>query len=365
MNTLTRIWLRRYRANRTFRPPAAKVARRSRAARSLTVGFVTLVVLQLGLGVAAEQSLRFRDPVYGDREALLRKAEAARPGGPRVVMIGTSRTAFAFHATRVEDQLQGEFPNAVAFNLGIPASGPISHLIYLRRLLERGHRPDLLLVEVLPPMLADLPDGPLEARFLTADKLRRREVEAVAGYVPNGDDLRSRWRSTVLVPWSALRFQIVSRMSPSALPWHLRFDWGRNVDPRGWGTPEAECVTPEQYRKSFASASAEYRDILATFNPGGGAVRALADIVTLCRERSIPLRLVLMPETEDFRALYPPAAREKLAAVLRDADAGCIDAREWVPTNGFTDGHHLLRGGAATFSDRLTREVIAPGLRAK
>jgi hypothetical protein len=177
--------------------------------------------------------------------------------------------------------------------------------------------------------------------------------------------LRSHWRSSVLVPWSALRFPIFSRLSPSALPWHLRYDWGRNVDPRGWGTPPEDSVTPEQYQRGFAHASAEYRDILASFHPGGGGVRALADIVKLCGERSIPLRLVLMPESTDFRALYPPAAREELDAALRDLGAECIDAREWVPTSGFTDGHHLLRGGAAAFSDRLTREAIAPQLRAK
>jgi hypothetical protein len=124
-------------------------------------------------------------------------------------------------------------------------------------------------------------------------------------------------------------------------------------------------VTPEQYQQGFARATAEYRDILATFKAGGGGTRALADIVALCREKAIPVRFVLMPEADDFRALYPPQTGDRLDAFLRELGAECIDAREWVPQSGFTDGHHLLRGGAATFSERLTREAIAPQLRAK
>src|SRR5204863_266374 len=81
-------------------------------------------------------------------------------------------------------------------------------------------------------------------------------------------------------------------------------------------------------------------------------------------EKAIPVRLVLMPEADDFRALYPPATRERLDGFLRGLGAECIDARTWVPQSEFTDGHHLLRGGAAIFSERLTREAIAPFFRA-
>ena len=40
-----------------------------------------------------------------------------------------------------------------------------------------------------------------------------------------------------------------------------------------------------------------------------------------------------------------------------------IDAREWVPDVGFSDGHHLLPAGATTFTDRLGREALIPLLR--
>src|SRR5690606_2380411 len=147
---------------------------------------------------------------------------------------------------------------AMAFNFGIPASGPVTHVVYLRRLLEEGHRPDLLLVEVLPPTLAELPGGTLESRFLFGDRLRRHEVDAVIGYDFPADETRARWRGTVLTPWYAMRFPILGRLSPSALPWHLRFDWSRTKDPTGWSTPIVSSVTPEQYAAGLARAAGEY-----------------------------------------------------------------------------------------------------------
>jgi hypothetical protein len=35
-----------------------------------------------------------------------------------------------------------------------------------------------------------------------------------------------------------------------------------------------------------------------------------------------------------------------------------------MPDLAFADGHHLLRAPAGVFTDRLTREVIGPALRA-
>src|SRR5207237_388340 len=147
------------------------------------------------LGITAECSLYVRDPGYSDKEIRLARQEALNPEGPRVVMLGTSRTAAAFHAGRVRDQLG----RGVVFNFGIPASGPITHIIYLKRLLADGHRPDLLLLEVLPPTLADtpgglgIPAGPLEGRFFFGDRLLHHEIEDVIRYGFPEDQVRTKW----------------------------------------------------------------------------------------------------------------------------------------------------------------------------
>jgi len=353
-------------------PPRRRSARR-RAAVAVAVGFVAYVALQAGLGVAAERSLYLRDPGYADKELRLARQEAAYPGAPSVVMLGTSRTGYGFHAPRVREQLAAARGGPVmAFNFGIPASGPVTHLVYLRRLLAAGHRPDLLLVEVLPPTLADLPltpdpagpRGPLEARFFFGDRLRHDELDTVIGYGFPAADVRAKWRASVVTPWHALRFPLLGRLTPSALPWHLRYDWSRTADPAGWSTPIVDSVTPELYAAGLKRAAGEYRDILHDLQPTGGGARALADLLALCRAERLPVRLVLMPESEGFRAIYPPRTTERVNAFLAGlcAEYGCglTDARAWLPDAAFTDGHHQLRSGAEAFSDRLVREVLSP-----
>jgi hypothetical protein len=350
------------------RPRTTPRLNRRAAAVAVAVGVVVFAVLQLTLGVAAERSYAVKDPGYADKERNLERLEAANRVAPRVLMLGTSRTGFGFHAGRVEEQLAAEIGRpVVVFNYGIPASGPITHVVYARRLFARGHRPDLMLIEVLPPGLADLPDGPLESRFLFGDRLRRDEVETVIGYGFPERECRRAWRESVFEPWYALRFPIMGRVSPSAVPWHLRFDWSRTTDPHGWSTPLAETVTPEEYAVGLYRATHEYGAILADMHPAGGAARALGDLLALCRENGVPVRLVLMPESAGFRAIYPPHTTARLDAFLHRlcAEYGCglIDARAWVPDTSFTDGHHLLRSGAETFSDRLYREAIRPFFR--
>ena len=338
----------------------ARSARRD-AAVAVAVGAVLFVACQLALGLAAERSYTVKDPGYADKEKKLAALEAAFPGRPRVVMLGTSRTGFGFDAGRLEEQLDGR---AVVFNYGIPASGPVTHLLYARRLFARGHRPDLLLVEVLPPGLADLPDGPLEAKFLFGDRLRHDELDAVIGYGFPEAEVRRAWRESVLTPWHALRFPIMGRLAPSAVPWHLRFDWSRTADAHGWSGSISDTVTEDEYAAGLVRAANEYRNILADFRPTGGAARALADLLVLCREQGVPVRLVLMPESAGFRALYPPDATARLYEFLNRlcAEHGCelVDARAWVADTGFTDGHHLLQPGARQFTDRPGREVVAP-----
>ncbi len=369
MNLTTRIfdWLRAVRAERPVPPPVrARGNRRRKAAISIAVAIVAGVVLQLGLGIVAEVSFYVRDPGYSDKEIRLARQEAAHPDGPRIVMLGTSRTAAAFHAGRVREQIGGR---GVVFNFGIPASGPITHSVYLKRLLEDRHRPDLLILEVLPPTLTDLPAGPttpagpLEGRFFFGDRMRHHELDCVIHYGFPEEDVNRKWRQSMLVPCYALRFPIMGRIMPSAQPWHLRFDWSRSCDEFGWGAPFFSTVTPEEYEQGLQRAKGEYRDILAMLEPNGGGARALVDVVALCRERNIALRLVLMPESSGFRAMYSPAVLAKLHGFLNGLGCEVIDAREWLPDSGFSDGHHMLKPGAEAFTDRLSREVALPFVR--
>lgn len=332
------------------------------------------MALQLALGLAAERVLLIKDPGYADKEVKLARQEVVSAGAPSVVMLGTSRTGAGFQAGLVRERLAAHCDGrAMAFNFGIPASGPVTHLVYLRRLLADGHRPDLLLVEVLPPSLADValapdaPRSPLEARFLFGDRLRHDEVDVVTRYGFPADEVRKKWRQSVLVPWHTLRFPLLGRVTPSALPWHLRFDWSRTGDEFGWGAPPIPVVTPEEYAAGLKRAAGEYRDVLDDFHPTGGGAKALADLLALCRDQNLPVKLVLMPEAVGFRALYRPVVTERLYRFLNGLCAAyhcqLVDAREWLPDSAFSDGHHLLKPGSEAFSGRLLQDVILPYFR--
>jgi hypothetical protein len=340
--------------------PRPRSARR-RAAVAVAVGAAAFALLHLALVAVAEITLLVRDPVYADKERRLGRVGRAAPGAPVVVLLGTSRAGYGFEAGRVPAATDGRIE---AFNFGIPATGPVTHLVYLRRLLDAGYRPALLLVEILPPALADLPDGPLEGRFADGNRFRAAELDVFAAHGFPEAKLREQWRHSISAPWHSYRFHLMGRVSPTILPWNVRFDWGRPPDPRGWNAAIGPEPTPEQTAAGFRQATLEYSHILRTSRPGGPAVRALRELLATAREHAVPVRLVLMPEAVAFRGLYPRRYAAPLDRLLAELarEVPVNDARGWVPDDGFRDGHHLNRTGAAIFTDRLIRDVIEPAL---
>ena len=258
----------------------------------------------------------------------------------------------------------------MAFNYGVPASGPVTHLVYLNRLLGDGVTPDLVVLEVMPSMLIDGPGAPLEKNWFHPDRLTFAEQDTVIRHGFAADDVRERWRTSVLVPAYALRFQIMSRVSPSWLPWQLRFDWSRGSDECGWGTTASQSIDPAALTKGVARARAEYAPLLAVLQVGGPAVAALEELLAVCRGRGIAVRLVLMPEGTMFREFYGPGVNDRLVAFLnaltdRAGVPRVVDCRGWLADDAFYDSHHTFADGAEAFTDRLTRDVIAPALREK
>ncbi len=336
---------------------AVRSTRASRSRFAILYGVFTVFALQLGFGFYAEQSPKRKDPPFGDKYAKLSTRSADRP---LVLMLGTSRTLLGFHAGQVED----EFPKVRAFNFGTPSSGPITHLVYLHRLLDAGIVPDLLIVEVLPSALTDGAEGPIEQSFFTGERLSESEVDLVTRFGFPRHKVHSAWRESVYSPLSALRFQIVSRYFPSWIPWQLRWDWSRNTDGHGWATPPRPVATTEERLERTANAEAEYRGTLAQMTPEGRPLLALEELLELARARGIRTRIIIMPEAPSFQELYPPGLSNRIAALLeRTAHAhgsNLIDARHWLTEDDCYDGHHMFRHGAERFTRRLTEEVIRP-----
>ncbi len=337
------------------------------------MGLAVYIVLHVGLAFSAEFYRFVRDPVYADKERKLTRLERSLPpGSPVVVFLGTSRTGNGFDAGTAQRLLTDGFGRSVgAFNHGLPASGPVTHLLHLKRLLAAGHRPRVLLLEIHSPTLANLKDGPFEGRFAEGVGLEWAELDEVAGYGFPVEKLRRQRREVLIAPWSGVRFQLLGRLAPTSLPFYLRYDWSRGKDAFGWSPMMVEEVDDARREAGMERAREEYQFILRTMKPRddqGPGIQALRDILSLCREQGLSVVLVRMPEGAGFRAMYSRALTKRLERLLgeiaREYGCGLADCREWMPDTAFADGHHLLPSSATAFTERLAREVIAPAVRA-
>ncbi len=353
------------RPSQTPTPPTRR--RAANARRAVVVALIAFAISSLGVGVGSEFYPRLRDPSYGDKLAKWQTLIRTSPTQPRIMMLGTSRTGFAFHGARIEARLTAQNVPAHAFNFGIPASGPILHRLYLERLIAANAAPDLLILEVLPSMLEGGPHGPLERHWVFGDRLLSHECEPAIGFGFERDKIIREWYGATFNPFHQLRFQLMGRVLQSWIPWHLRYDWSRGADANGWGTPIELTRTPEQRAAGTAHAKLEYFNTLQTLVPGGGPERALRELVQLCHANKITVHLLLMPESQEFQTWYHPDASARLdqflAKVCREESCELIDARSWLADEQFSDGHHQLRDGAEAFSDRLTDTTLSVWLQ--
>jgi hypothetical protein len=354
-----------------FNQPNPNIRRSRRARTALLWGLVGSAALQLGLAVAIEFWLpELRDPEFGQRAArLYPRAAAVSPRPVTLVMLGSSRTTVGFNATLLEESLRTSLDRpVVVFNFGITGAGPLMMLLDLHRLLDRGIRPDLLLIEVLPPLLAgQVPQA--ELGRLHPTRLWRREISLVQRYGASARDLRVAWWQAWPVPWYVRRFTIVNRLAPACLPNRLRMDWVYHIDDCGWVVQAFGSPNDEQRRLAVARARQEYAFYLNSFRLGGPACQALRELLELCHDQRIRAALVLMPEGTDFRSWYSAPVWAQIESYLdglsQEFATPIVNARDWVADEDFVDSHHLMMRGAAAFTDRLGREAVVPLVRSQ
>jgi hypothetical protein len=269
----------------------------------------------------------------------------------RVLALGSSRTQLGFDAARFAGHFGGRVE---AFNFGCPAAGPITAALYLRRLLDAGARPDYLLVEVHPCFVAPL-DPPFEARWLHPYRLRPGEPEVLRSFgwdVPTPPHHGPRGYLTAA---SAFRFALLNRYAPVLLPCPYGLTVGARSDRHGYvrGIAMKPADKPRALERTFA----QYAPVLAAYHVGGPGCAAVRDVLARCAEHDIRAAVVLMPESSEFRGWYGPAGYAAVGEFAQQLSGEfgvpVYDARQWVPDDGFADGHHMIPAGAETFTDRL------------
>lgn len=327
-------------------------------------GLVALGFANFGLAGLMEWTPRLKDPEYGIKLARLRRALAAAPATrPLVLLLGNSRVG-----TGVRPHcLKGDGPelNAVVYNFGVCASGPVLQLMCLKRLLADGIRPDWLLLEVWQPQLVDIKRW--TGDVIETTRLQARDLRVVARYHSRPSDLYLGWTEAELAPWWSHRMVLFNQFAPRWLDAGHRIDtnW-RDLDSLGWLHIPRFQLGPESpgwldWTKAVIVAhsrgfSFQGRPICAE------ADSAIREMLTLCQRHSIASALILMPDR--FLPEYTPEARkcfnDYVNRLNADFQARVFDMRNWVADTSFHDGVHQTPQSAAVFSARMGREVIRP-----
>lgn len=312
------------------------------------------------------------DPLFGPRLAqLVRTVKDSASQKPKVILfLGSSRCHNGVNALRIEEALEAELGQThLVFNLATAGSGPVTQLLYLRRCVEAGVKPDVVCAEIYPYMLHV--GNPVEQHWLGAQRIRRSEIEFVAKYDFPRSEIESRHREQQFDPFGEFRWPVLSYLWPSVVPWELRLDSWRAVDRRGSLLLDPRFLnrSAEDRTRNVERTRQEHKDLYSLLLLGGAARKAQDDLVAYCQEQGIAVVVFIMPEASEFRALYHPGLESQIQQLQRELrenhQCPCIDARLWIADAEFHDGHHLEPKGANQFSDRLTQTLLEKGLLRK
>ncbi len=344
--------------------PARHLARTAR--RRLLWLLAGFALCQAVLAVAIDVWLdQVRDPEYTAKLARLKARLAEAPGRPLVLVLGTSRTAYALDGASLSVPAAGQHP--VVFNFGIMGCGPLLQLATLHRLLDAGIRPDLLYAEVMPALLVASEGRALEEKMLDAARLRAGEVIALLPYYREPHRPVFGWGLGRLLPCYRHPAELRALAGLGNPAWGGAADYPGPLDGHGWH-PRPDDISPEERQRATAMALGQYDAFCASPQVAAEPVRALEALLERCRREGIPVELVLMPEGKAFRALYTPeitTALKGLFARLQERwGVTIVNARDWVDDAGFWDTHHMLVSGARQFTEHFGREPLARALRA-
>ena len=328
---------------------------RKQTKRVVLTATASFVIFQLGFSFLLPWW--HPDTEYRVRKEALQARSAERPNDLVLAMVGSSRVSYAFVPEQLSSLTDNQQRSVLAFNFGHAASGPVSNLLQVKRLLRAELKPRWLIVEVNPSLCHN--------EWKTVFDLSSWEdVSTVSQYYPFKYFRTAFVRNHFLMPWFRHRWELQERYLQDKEP-------GRGtmqISPHGWQlTVGEEIGTEERLRLTEVQHQVLAPALAADFRIAPCSNQAYRDLLTLCRAESIEVALILMPEGETARSWANPAVDEAMRAFLGDLSTEfsvpVFNAREWFDDSCFSDSSHLLRPGARQFTRRLEQECIQPWLR--
>jgi hypothetical protein len=337
----------------------AAPARRRKARPTLLWFGVAALALNAVVG-AVSSDARVRDPEYGRRMSQLSARLAENPGRPLVLVVGSSRAAMGvrpaeWEATRPADPAR---PDLLLFNAALLGSGPIMEQMVLRRAYADGFRPSVVLIEYWPPFLHN-DGGWVETHRIARDRLMDVDRPLVRDYFPDAARIEREMDWKNRVPAFGHRERLLVQVAHRWVPPEKRTDWTWD-DLDGWGwkpAPEFEPGLTSARAACHARCADIYNPLFAAYRVAPAADRAFRETVALARAHGAAVGFMYLPESTEFRKLYPErverVAREHLAGLSRDLDVPVLDTRDWIDDALIMDGFHLTRPGAAAYTRKL------------
>jgi hypothetical protein len=348
-------------------PPLRRRRALQASARATLLWSAAGILLGQGLFRLAIDNVwpELRDPAFEIKARRLDRILGQHPQGAiTVLMTGSSVTSNAFKAKHLEDELAGEVNrDVVVFNMGCHGGGSLTQLMWMRRLIERGVRPAFACIE-LSPQLYDDPQIPSDASRFPAHVLTKQDLNTIRPYVADKGLLRE-WRMYRCCPAYFHRLTILNCAATHLVPIKDRITtWGGTIDERCWTEvgprPKEEQEGNVRYIKNV------YEQRLKQFTPCKASVQALGQLLVLLKGEKIPAAVVMVPQSQTIRQLYPHVILDAFVTQVADLceanGSRFVNAFAWLEEEHFTDGIHPVSAGAEIFSARLKRELLLPAL---
>ena len=310
---------------------------RGRSRMILVWGLAVFLALNVGLSLGILMAWpELRDPIYHQKAGPLKaRTVAVEPRPLTLLALGTSRMEAGLQARILEDATKVELGQPlVAYNFAAGGAGPMMRLIFLRRLLAEGVRPDLVLLEVFPPTLTRHSET-YEFGRIPGTRLSMEELDIIRRFQGPIEEAQTSWSMSWLVPWYQHRLTLRTWLTPSAIskqgPGDLRSaadSWGHRRNPD-------LIMTPAQQREALAKARQQYkvRVLGKRFELSDKLTAAYREILAVCREEGITAILVCMPEGPAFQSWYPTGAWEQVEEFLlglnQEFGVAVVNCRDW------------------------------------
>jgi Protein of unknown function (DUF1574) len=343
--------------------PDGKTALLRRARGTLLLALGAFVLSQVGLRVFIDEvKPELRDPTFEIKYRQLARLLEQYPQPPAaVVFLGSSMSANGMKAEIVEAPLTAALGRpVVGYNLATNGGGPITHLVYMQRLLRRGVRPELVVLEVSPLLFAP---GQASMDFLRfpADVLERADIDILERH-RDLPELRDEWWKARLFPAYGHRLMILNQSARILVPFEEQIELWRDVDEHGWRGRTA--LPPEEHERALAHTRLVHKERLAKFKIDELPLNGLRELAALLAQEGIKTVLVVMPTGPFMCSLYVPGSTApvmaEFAALSQQHGFALIDARDWYDEGSFLDSYHLHKDAAHEFTQRLVREALVP-----